>query len=260
MAEELPTVRNKIYPDQDDPSTFGIGDLLSKIASEGLPANVRAYLETAVRHVLDLPNATWGNEVFTENQLEMLRDAIKNRTSDQLQLTGTPLDPDWKSYVGPLADVAGIGMLMQEMYNDDWILATSLSGVQIREDDKNFYISDPFDFAGNKRTVTEAIKAADAYGREYTGGDFLYQILRNLGPTISQEDPEMWLGDPGGEVKPPPMFELTIPKEGPIPRAMQGVLATDPSPKSIPRDDIGKTYASGGFVDKPLYESARLIG
>jgi hypothetical protein len=56
------------------------------------------------------------------------------------------------------------------------------------------------------------------------------------------------------------MFELTIPKEGDILGAMQGVLATDPSPKSIPRDDIVKTSASGGFVDKPLYESARLIG
>jgi hypothetical protein len=247
MAEELPTARNKIYPDQDDSSTFGIGSLFSKIVSEGFPANVRAYLETTARHVLGLPNATWGNEVFTENQLELLRERLENRESDQLSLHPRffPLrshrsDPDRKSYEGPFA--RQLRAVADSMYNDDWVLATSLGGVQVREDDENYYISDAFDFSGKKRGLPEAIQAA-THPSEYQQ-NFAYHLLRYLGPTISQEDS-------GGEAKSPPMFELTIPKEGKIPRARV------PSPGSIkkgPESIENGMVARGSLVDKPLYE------
>jgi len=232
--------------DQDRRTSFGIGDLLLKIKSEGLPANARAYLETAFSHVFDLPNPKFGNEFFTETQLELLRKSLKNRKSDSIPYYGyaprtvdllelADRDPLWKDsdtayrlYDGPLANKLGIGFLLEKLYNDKEVLRTSLGGFTVQEDDKNYYISDPFDFAGNPMTLLESIKDAVAI-RE----DPAYSTLRNWATTMSSES---YPGD-----KSPPVFELTIPKEGPIPRG--------PVPGNEP-----KKRSHGGFVGKPLYD------
>ena len=222
--------------DQQDRSTsFGIGDLLSKIKSEGLPANARAYLETAARHVFDLPNPKFGNEFFTETQLKLLRKYLKNRESDSIPFYGygrgaqTDLSQPYRLYDGPLAEKLGIGSLLEKMYNDKEVLQTSLGGFTVREDDKNYYISDPFNFVGVPRSLLESVEDAG----DPDSGNFAYKVLRNWAPNMSSESYP--------DDKPPPVFELTIPKEGPIPRG--------PVPENEP-----KKRAHGGFVDKPLYD------
>jgi len=233
---------------QDRSTTFGIGDLLSKIKSEGLPANARAYLETAFSHAFNLPNPKFGNEFFTETQLELLRKAIKNRKSNSIPYYGhAPLNLDLlefadgdplgsdpgtvsQDYDGPLADKLGIGFLLKQIYNDREVLQTSLGGFTVQEDDKNYYISDPFDFSGNPMTLLESIKDADQDPDRHL---MMYSALRNWATTMSSE------AYPDGTS--PPVFELKIPKEGPIPRG--------PVPENEP-----EKRAHGGFVDKPLYD------
>ena len=212
--------------DQDRRTSFGIGDLFSKIKSEGLPANARAYLETAASHVFDLPNPTFGSEFFTEAQLELLREGIRNRTSDEVTSSAF-LDPslksyDFKSYRGPLAEKLGIGSLLEYIYNDIEVLSTSLGGFTVREDDKNYYISDDFDFVGVPMSVLESVKDASA-----RPSSFAYRVLRNWASKMSSESYP--------DDKPPPVFKLTIPKEGPI-------------------SGGAEKRAHGGFIDKPLYD------
>jgi hypothetical protein len=209
-----------------DEYSFGIGDLLSKIRSEGLPANARAYLETVASHVSDSPNPKFGNEYFSEKQLELLRKAVENRTSDSVNSDESLRDvpgATYKLYKGPLAKKLGIGSLLQTIYNDKSVIETSLGNFLVKEDDKNYYISDPFDFAGRPNTLLESVKQAS----DETPSEFAYAALRNWASRIS---PERQPVD-----KPPPVFELTIPKEGPIPR--------EPEKR-----------ARGGFIDKPLYD------
>ena len=251
MAEKFATPRG------DDPDNFyfGIGDLFSKVMSEGLPANVRAYLETAVSHNLDLPNPKFGNDFFTEKQLELLRDIIKNRTSDEItssdyyppHLATGPLAQQLlgKIYKGPFAQTLGIGSLLFNIYNDKGVLSTSLGGFQVREDDKNYHISDPFDFVGVPMNLLESIE--DASGST----DFAYEFLRNWASKISSESYP--------DDKPPPVFELTIPKEGPIPRrpvpASKSIPSMEESPPTEARVAVHKK-SSGGFIDRPLYNRA----
>ena len=244
MADEFETRRD----DDPDTGTFGIGDLFSKVVSEGLPANARAYLETAVRHNLGLPNANFGNEFFTEKQLERLREIIKNRTSDEVNWWDYPpgnLEAPYKIYEGPFAETLGIGRLLNRAYNDESVLETSLGGFQVREDDENYYIYDPFDFSGVPKSLLESVED------ESGSTNFAYVFLRSLAPNISSET--------FPDDKPPPVFQLTIPKEGPIPRGPV------PTRESIPRMEESPTTEDmvavrgksvGGFIDKPLYERA----
>ena len=251
MAEKVATRRG------DDPYTFGIGDLFSKVAAEGLPANVRALLETAVRHNLDLPNAKFGNEVFTEKQLERLREIIKNRKSDLVNfpypLYGTDRQVR-KAYKGPFDKTLGIGSLLADVFNDEAVLVTSLGGFQVREDDKNYYIFDPFDFTGVPGSLSRVIAGANRMG-----GSFAYEVLRGLATNISHES-----SDP--DAKPPPVFELTIPKEGPIPRgpplSREEILKGTTWEARPSTEDMvaARKKSAGGFIDKPLYEDARVGG
>ena len=216
-----------------DEYSFGIGDLLSKIRSEGLPANARAYLETVASHVSDSPNPKFGNEYFSEKQLELLRKAVENRTSDSVNSYESLMDvpeaiESWKSYKGPLAKKLGIGSLLETIYNDKSVIQTSLGNFLVKEDDKNYYISDPFDFVGSPNTLLESVKQAS----DETPSEFAYAALRNWASRIS---PEKYSFERQPGDKPPPVFELTIPKEGPIPR--------EPEKR-----------ARGGFIDKPLYD------
>ena len=214
-----------------DEYSFGIGDLLSKIRSEGLPANARAYLETAASHVSDSPNPKFGNEYFSEKQLELLRKAVENRTSDSVNSYESLRDvpgATYKLYDGPLAEKLGIGSLLQTIYNDKSVIQTSLGNFLVEEDDKNYYISDPFDFVGSPNTLLESVKQAS----DETPGHFAYTALRKWASRIS---PERYSFERQPGDKSPPVFELTIPKEGPIPR--------EPEKR-----------ARGGFIDKPLYD------
>jgi hypothetical protein len=244
MADEFETRRG----DDADTGSFGIGDLFSKVMSEGLPANVRAYLETAVRHNLDLPNPKFGNDFFTEKQLERLREIIENRTSDEIAFGDYPpgnLEAPYKTYEGPFAQTLGIGSLLQDIYNDEMVIGTSLGGFQVREDDENYYISDPFDFVGVPMNLLESIE--DASGDR----DFAYGVLRGLAVNMSPESYP--------NVKPPPVFELTIPKEGPIPRGPVPTGGPVPRMEESPTTEdmvAVRKKSAGGFVDKPLYERA----
>ena len=252
MAENFATRRG------DDPYTFGIGDLFSKVMSKGFPANVRAYLETAVRHNLDLPNARFGNEVFTEKQLERLREIIKNRTSDLIRWWEYPETGKhrqaFRTYKGPFDKTLGIGSLLADVFNDEAVLVTSLGGFQVREDDKNYYIFDRFDFTGIPMSLLEAVEDSRSATRE--GGPQAYEILRSLATNMSYQS-----SDP--DDKPPPVFELTIPKEGPIPRGpvppRKSISRAEERP---PTEDMvaARKKAAGGFVDKPLYKEARVGG
>jgi hypothetical protein len=250
MADEFETRRD----DDPDTGTFGIGDLFSKVVSEGLPANARAYLETAVRHNLDLPNANFGNEFFTEKQLERLREIIENRTSDEVNWWAYPpgnLKSRYKRYEGPLAETLGIGSLLQKVYNDEPVLETSLGSFLVVEGAENYYIYDPFDFSGIPRSLSEAVEDASDYEE-----NFAYEFLRSLAPNMSRES-ETFPDD-----KPPPVFQLTIPKEGPIPRGPVPTKDYDTSNVGMEEGNLVETSelipelvskAHGGFIDKPLY-------
>ena len=245
MADEFETRSD----DEPDTGPFGIWDLFSKVVSEGLPANARAYLETAVRHNLDLPNANFGNEFFTEKQLERLREIIENRTSDEVSWWDYQpgnLKSRYKRYEGPLAETLGIGPLLQEVYNDESVLQTSLGGFQVREGDKNYYIYDPFDFTGVPSSLSEAVEYASDYEE-----NFAYAFLRSLAPNMSSET--------FPDDKPPPVFQLTIPKEGPIPRRPVPASESIPSMEESPTTEdmvAVRRKSVGGFIDKPLYERA----
>ena len=241
MAEKFATPRG------DDPYNiyFGIGDLFSKVMSEGLPANVRAYLETAVSHNLDLPNPKFGNDFFTEKQLELLREIIKDRTSDEIISSDYYRDSSWKTYRGPFAQTLGIGSLLGNIYNDKAVISTSLGGFQVREDKKNYYISDRFDFVGVPKSLLESIE--DASGDRH----FAYGVLRNWATKMSSESYP--------DDKPPPVFELTIPKEGPIPRGPVPTRESTPSMEESPTTEdmvAVRKKSAGSFIDKPLYERA----
>ena len=256
MAENFATRRG------DDPYTFGIGDLFSKVMSEGLPANARAYLETAVRHYYNQPRrgrpsreyrlrpkANFGNEFFTEKQLERLREIIENRTSDEIALGSYPpgnLKALYEIYEGPFAETLGIGSLLQKVYNDEPVIWTSLGGINVREDAENYYIYDPFDFTGIQRSLSEAVEYASGYEE-----NFAYELLRSLAPNMSSET--------FPDNKSRPVFELTIPKEGPIPRGPVPTRESTPSMEESPTTEdmvAVRKKSVGGFIDKPLYERA----
>jgi hypothetical protein len=221
--------------------SFGIGDLLSKVVKEGLPANARALLESAGRRVLGLPPAKWGNEVYSPKQLEHIREIIKRRPPGKNLIEfgsypDYPGKPSFKTYKGPGAETFGIGNLMQNVYNDDPIVGTSLGGFQVREDDKNYYISDPFDFSGvPEDAVKDTLEAETAY-----------EALRSAALLVSPEAGTTSVEDGLYVRKPPPspsVFELTIPKEGPISSGREPVVNSAVPPTGM---------AEGGEVEQPM--------
>jgi hypothetical protein len=211
---------------------FGVGDLLKRVREEGLPANARAYIESMHAKMKGLEPPVFGADMFTDKQLERIREVIvarKEQGFEDVQNFVYPDTPAMESF--RVYDAPRDGFfwhVLSDLYDPESILATSLGGFQIGEDEDNWLIDDAFDFVGEaKKGVGPILQQAKDSLAE---GNTAYGVLRDIAPSLIAKQPD-WTGE---AQPPPPRFTFSIPKEGPVrPEAFANGGAVEPRPTDL---------------------------
>ena len=218
---------------------FGLSDLLGRVLREGLPANASAVIQSLYARALGRPAPVFGADMFTDSQLELIRDmaAVRKEAGYEdvvnFEYPDTPSRAQWRSYNGPGSDTYGIGEMAGLLFNDEDIIETSLGGYQIYDEGDRLRIEDPFDFTGvPAKNMDELMKIA-------TKADSLYRLFRYTAPTLISKAPMSDGSYYNGEEKFIPRFSFSIPKEGPV----------RPKKKDTYRETVlYPLYAKGGSI------------
>jgi hypothetical protein len=106
-------------------SEFGLSDLLGRVLREGLPANASATIQSLYARALGRPAPVFGADMFTDSQLELIRDmaAVRKEAGYEdvvnFEYPDTPSRAQWRSYNGPGSDTYGIGEMAGLLFNDE---------------------------------------------------------------------------------------------------------------------------------------------
>jgi hypothetical protein len=220
-------------------SEFGLSDLLGRVLRKGLPANASAAIQSLYARALGRPAPVFGADMFTDSQLERIRDmaAVRKEAGYEdvvnFKYPDTPNRASRRHYNGPGSDTYGIGHMAGLLFNDEDIIETSLGGYQIYDEGDRLRIEDPFDFTG------VPAKNMDELMETVTEADSLYKLFRYTAPTLISKAPLPDGRYYNGEEKFIPMFSFTIPKEGPV----------RPEKKDTYRETVlYPLYAKGGSI------------
>ena len=218
---------------------FGLSDLLGRVLREGLPANASAVVQSLYARALGRPAPVFGADMFTDSQLERIRDmaAVRKEAGYEdvvnFEYPDTPSRAQWRSYSGPWSNTYGIEHMAGLLFNDEDIIETSLGGFQIYDEGDRLRIEDPFDFTGvPAKNMDELMKTATEAGS-------LYSLVRDTAPTLISKAPMSDGSYYNGEEKFIPRFSFSIPKEGPV----------RPKKKDTYRETVlYPLYAKGGSI------------
>ena len=198
----------------ENKSSFTIGDIISRVREEGLPANARAYLRSVFERATGGEPPVFGADYFTDRQLERIRELAEARQRqgyedvENFAYPDTPSMESYKYYGGPSLPY-GLDSLLTDIVDPETILKTSLGGFQIYDEGDHWRINDPFDFTGVK------VKGLDTVRHHIVESDNAYSLLRRIAPTLIANEPSRYaLDKPSDEWT--PRFSFTIPKEGPV--------------------------------------------
>ena len=240
----------------ENKSSFTIGDIISRVREEGLPANARAYLRSVFERATGGEPPVFGADYFTDRQLERIRELAEARQRqgyedvENFAYPDTPSMESYKYYGGPSLPY-GLDSLLTDIVDPETILKTSLGGFQIYDEGDHWRINDPFDFTGVK------VKGLDTVRHHIVESDNAYSLLRRIAPTLIANEPSRYaLDKPSDEWT--PRFSFTIPKEGPVregpgerPPRVKNYEAGGyvPSPKDKPRSPVGQELYGLGDVE-----------